>query len=92
MFKIVLLAASGFVLSVTGQSYAGCDFSQNIAVGRIYPIYSPGYDQNRRYPGGTNCRWTATTDPNYQLVVDCREMSLPSVSVPHWHNHIVRDL
>lgn len=73
--------ASGCILSTTGQSYAGCDFSQYIAVGRVYPIYSPGYDQNQRYPPGTNCRWMAYTDPNYQLIVDCREMSLPSVSL-----------
>lgn len=70
----------GIILMVNGQ-YGSCDYYQNIAVGSIYPLFSPGYERNSNYTGGTNCRWTAQTDARYQIVLNCQEMALPNVCI-----------
>lgn len=61
--------------------YGNCDYYQNVAVGKIYQVFSPGYERNANYTGGTNCRWAAQTSAGYQIVLNCKEMALPYVCV-----------
>lgn len=72
---VAVLAQS--VVEVTSQ-FAGCDYSEQMAVGSTRDIYSPGYPN--RYRGQVNCRWSATAPVGTVFQLQCTDVNLPVVS------------
>ncbi|XP_046387198.1 venom serine protease-like [Ischnura elegans] len=59
------------------QSYTpNCDYTQHVALGATYYIYSPGYDQGQTYPPNVACRWRATSPPSTRLRLHCTDFRL----------------
>ncbi|CAH0717938.1 unnamed protein product, partial [Brenthis ino] len=56
----------------------GCDFVQNVFVGRTYYIYSPNYPNS--YNRGITCRWIATCPVGYNCRLNCIDINLPQTS------------
>ncbi|KAJ6647071.1 Venom serine protease 34 [Pseudolycoriella hygida] len=59
------------------KPFHGCDYFQNVEVGKSYDIFSPEYSQN----GESNrevmeCRWDAMAPAGYILILEC-EVYLP---------------
>lgn len=79
---IVLPVLFTAVADVNNSKFNGCDYFQNIIIGKMYYIYSPGFDQgNQPYKGNTNCRWSAETSIGYTLALNCTTVVIPSVSI-----------
>lgn len=58
-----------------------CDYFQNIIIGKVYYIYSPGFEHGSQpYKKNTNCRWSAETSIGYILALNCTTVVIPSVS------------
>ncbi|XP_044744420.1 venom serine protease-like isoform X2 [Coccinella septempunctata] len=57
--------------SVSGQ----CRYSHDIMLGSQYYIFNEEYPEN--YRKGTNCRWSARSEPGTQIVLTCEEINIP---------------
>lgn len=60
------------------KPFNGCDYLQNVEVGKSYDIFSPNLNGifNRE---GMDCRWNAVAPAGYILVLDCDEVYMPLV-------------
>ncbi|KAL3287985.1 hypothetical protein HHI36_002439 [Cryptolaemus montrouzieri] len=54
---------------------AQCQYFQQIKLGENYYIYNNEYPGN--YRRGTNCRWSARSEPGTQIVLSCEEINIP---------------
>lgn len=80
-YAIILLSLLPVFFVDGSTNFDGCDYFQNIVIGKIYYIYSPGFEQgNQPYKKNTNCRWSAETSIGYTLALNCTTVVIPSVS------------
>lgn len=62
------------------KPFHGCDYFQNVEVGKSYDIFSPEYNQNGVFNReGMDCRWSAVATEGHILVLECDDVYMPLV-------------
>uniref|UniRef100_A0A0C9RIF5 SP34_0 protein n=1 Tax=Fopius arisanus TaxID=64838 RepID=A0A0C9RIF5_9HYME len=67
-----------FLLGLVGSNeaqYGSCDYEESVIPGKSSYIFNPGYTENRNYPPGISCRWTAKS--NQSLQIKCEPFIIP---------------
>lgn len=58
------------------KPFHGCDYFQNVEVGKSYDIFSPEHNRNIVNREGMDCRWAAVAPAGYILVLECNDIPL----------------
>lgn len=62
------------------KPFHGCDYLQNVEVGKSYDIFSPEYNPNGVLNRvGMDCRWEAVAPAGHILVLECDDVYMPLV-------------
>lgn len=67
---------SMLILCCKTLQYKNCDFFQSLKSNVTYSVSSPKY--SKLYPGGISCRWAAEAPPAHNVLINCKEVKIPS--------------